>query len=160
VQHRDWRRISPRFAGKAYAKCFDLKDKILKGKAMSEPNQSGLTDNVSGLSDNAAGAIAYLTFIPAVIFLIVEPFNKSAFVRFHSWQCILLSVVAFVINIALSILMGIAMVMLPFFVVRLLWPVIELAWFLVWLLCVVNAYNGKMFKLPIIGNFAAKQSGN
>ena len=120
---------------------------------MSEPNQSGL-------SDNAAGAIAYLTFIPAVIFLIVEPFKKSAFVRFHSWQCILLSVAAFVINIALSIVMGIAMVFLPFFVVRLLWPVIELGWFLIWLLCVINAYNGKMFRLPLIGNFAAKQSGN
>jgi len=120
---------------------------------MSEPNQSGL-------SDNAAGALAYLTFIPAVIFLIVEPFNKSAYVRFHAWQCILLSIAAFVINIALSILMGIAMVVLPFFFVRLLWPVIELAWFLIWLLCVFNAYNGNLFKLPVIGSFAAKQSGN
>lgn len=30
----------------------------------------------SGLSDNAAGALAYVTIIPAIIFLIVEPYNK------------------------------------------------------------------------------------
>ena len=119
---------------------------------MTEPNQSGL-------SDNAAGALAYFTFIPAVVFLIVEPFNKNPYVRFHSWQCILLSISAFVINIVLSIGMAVAMMMLPFGLIRLLWPLIELAWFLIWLLCVFNACNGKTFKLPLIGDFAAKQAG-
>jgi len=37
---------------------------------MSEPNQSGL-------SDNAAGALAYVTIIPAIIFLIVEPLTRT-----------------------------------------------------------------------------------
>ena len=46
---------------------------------MPEPNQSGL-------SDNAAGALAYVTFIPAIIFLIVEPYNKNSYIKFHSWQ--------------------------------------------------------------------------
>ena len=50
---------------------------------MSDPNQSGL-------SDNAAGGLAYVTFIPALIFLLVEPFNKNPYVRFHSWQSIFL----------------------------------------------------------------------
>ena len=52
-----------------------------------EPNATAAS---SGLSDNAAGALAYLTVIPAIIFLIVEPYNKNSFVRFHSWQCIFL----------------------------------------------------------------------
>ena len=45
-----------------------------------EPNTVAAS---TGLSDNAAGALAYLTVIPAIIFLIVEPYNKNSFVRFN-----------------------------------------------------------------------------
>src|SRR6202012_2375284 len=37
-----------------------------------------------GLTSNAAAAISYITFIPAVIFLVMEPYNRDRFVRFHS----------------------------------------------------------------------------
>ena len=49
------------------------------------PSQPGAQ---SGLSDNAAGALAYVTIIPAIIFLVMEPYNKNRFIRFHSWQCL------------------------------------------------------------------------
>ena len=39
-----------------------------------------------GMSDNVAGMLAYVTIIPAIIFLVMEPYNKSRFVRFHSFQ--------------------------------------------------------------------------
>ena len=64
---------------------------------MPEPNQSGL-------SDNAAGGLAYITIIPAIVFLIVEPFNKNSFVRFHSWQCIFLAIAWFAVDIVLAII--------------------------------------------------------
>jgi hypothetical protein len=51
-----------------------------------------------GLSENAAAAIAYLTIIPAIIFLVLEPYNKMPLVRFHSWQSIGLGVAAFLIR--------------------------------------------------------------
>jgi uncharacterized membrane protein len=35
--------------------------------------------------------------------------------------------------------------------------VILLFWLLVWILCVVQAVNGKLFKLPIIGGLSEKQ---
>jgi uncharacterized membrane protein len=41
----------------------------------------------------------------------------------------------------------------------LLWLLVDLAWFIIWLLPVVNAFQGKRFKLPIIGDFAEKQAG-
>ncbi len=41
-----------------------------------------------GLTDNVAGMLAYVTIIPAIIFLVTEPYNKSRFVRFHSFQSI------------------------------------------------------------------------
>lgn len=111
-----------------------------------------------GLSDSAAGALAYFTFIPALIFLLVEPYNRSPNVRFHAWQSILLSITAFVINILLGICFGIALFFLPFFMQTILWRLIELAWLIVWILCVINAYNGKRFKLPVIGPLAEKQA--
>lgn len=112
----------------------------------------------SGLSDNAAGAIAYLTFIPAIIFLIVEPYNKSANVRFHAWQSILLSVTAVIIDVVLASVLGILLFLIPFFLHMLLWRLIGLAWLIVWLVCVINAAQGKRFKLPFIGGFAEQQA--
>jgi uncharacterized membrane protein len=52
------------------------------------------------------------------------------------------------------------MFFLPFFVHRMIWGLIELGWLLVWGVCVYNAFNGNRFKLPFIGDFAAKQAGN
>jgi uncharacterized membrane protein len=114
----------------------------------------------TGLSDNAAGALAYLTIIPAIIFLIVEPYNKNSFVRFNSWQCIFLCLAAIVLDIGLGIVLAIVTMVFPlaFFGV-LLWPIVNLFWIAVVVLCMVNAYQGKRFKLPVIGAFAEKQAG-
>jgi uncharacterized membrane protein len=114
----------------------------------------------TGLSDNAAGALAYLTIIPAIIFLIVEPYNKNSFVRFNSWQCIFLCCAAIVLDIGLGIVLAIVTMVFPlaFFGV-LLWPIVNLFWIAVVVLCMVNAYQGKRFKLPVVGAFAEKQAG-
>jgi uncharacterized membrane protein len=121
---------------------------------MSEPNQSGLTDN-------AAGAIAYITFIPAIVFLILPPYNTSTFVKFHAWQSILFNLVAFAINLLVSIGIGIvltatgAFLSFGFFgLSHLIWLLIDAVWFILWLLCVFKAFGGQRFKLPLIGNFA------
>ncbi len=122
-----------------------------------EPNAAAAT---SGLSDNAAGALAYLTVIPAIIFLIVEPFNKNSYVRFHSWQCIFLCLSAVVLDIGFGILLAIVTMMMPLaFFGLFLWPIVNLFWMAVVILCMVNAYQGKRFKLPIIGALAEKQAG-
>jgi uncharacterized membrane protein len=114
----------------------------------------------SGLSDNAAGAIAYLTVIPAIVFLLIEPFNKNSYVRFHSFQCIFLCLAAIVIDIAFGMLLGIATLLMPaMFLGVFLWPVVNLFWLAVVILCIVNAYQGKRFKLPFIGGFAEKTAG-
>jgi uncharacterized membrane protein len=122
-----------------------------------EPNAAAAS---TGLTDNAAGAIAYLTVIPAIIFLIVEPYNKNSFVRFNSWQCIFLCVAAIVIDIALGILLGIVTLMFPLAIFAgFLWPLVSLFWVAVLVVCAVNAFQGKRFKLPIIGALAEKQAG-
>ncbi|MGA9061238.1 MAG: hypothetical protein WB341_06180 [Terracidiphilus sp.] len=116
---------------------------------MPEPNQSGLSDNV-------AGGLAYVTFIPAIIFLIIEPFNKNSYVRFHSWQSIFLSIVWIAVDIVLHIIGR-----LPFLgpINLILWPVVGLLFFILWLVVMINAFNGKRFKVPLIGDLAEKQAG-
>ena len=121
---------------------------------MADLNAAGGT---SGLSDNAAGAIAYFTFIPAVFFLVAEPYSKNSYVRFHAWQSILLFFGAFGVSIALGFLLIFVVLFSPFLHLQ-AWRLIDLFWMAVWLVCVVSAAQGRRFKLPVIGNLAEQQA--
>jgi uncharacterized membrane protein len=124
-----------------------------KGDAMAKPD---VAEDAFVLSDHAAGAIAYLTFVPAILFLVLEPYKKSSYVRFHSWQSILLFVGAFGVNLVLAFLLVFALLFTPWLHVA-AWRAIELFWLAVWIACVVNAALGKRFKLPVIGELAEQQ---
>ncbi|MGA2168889.1 MAG: hypothetical protein ABSG62_11805 [Terracidiphilus sp.] len=103
----------------------------------------------SGLSDNAAGALAYVTIIPAIIFLIVEPYNKSSYIRFHSWQSIFLGIAAFAISfINIIPILG-----------QIIFLIGMLVLFVAWLIVLLKALKGERYKLPFIGNLAEKQAG-
>ena len=93
----------------------------------------------SGLSHNAAGAISYFTFLPAIVFLVTPPYNASPYVRFHSWQSILLFVSAILVNIVLSMLAVLTLLMGPFAVVG-VFRLVSILWLLLWLL-----YRRKIF---------------
>jgi len=110
----------------------------------------------AGLTDNVAGALAYVTIIPAIAFLILEPYNRKRFIRFHSFQCIFFAVAWTALWIVLALIGHI-----PFlgWATLLLWPLISLAGFILWLIMVLKAYQGQMFKLPVIGDMAEKQAG-
>ena len=110
---------------------------------------------VGGLTDNVAGALAYVTIIPAIVFLVMEPYNRNRFIRFHSFQCIFTAVAW----TALWIVLGIV-VRIPFFgwLTFLIWPLISLGGFVIWLILVLKAYQGQKFKLPVIGDIAEKQA--
>jgi uncharacterized membrane protein len=111
----------------------------------------------SGLSDNAAGGLAYVTIIPAIIFLAVAPYNRNRFVRFHSWQSIILAIAWVVVEVGLVVLGRIPGIgLMDLF----LGPVVGLAFFVLWLIVMIQAFTGKMFKLPIIGDLAEKQANS
>jgi len=55
------------------------------------------------MTDNVAGALAYVTFIPAIVFLVLEPYSKNRFIRFHSFQCLFFCGALFALGIVLSI---------------------------------------------------------
>jgi uncharacterized membrane protein len=111
------------------------------------------------IPENVAGVVAYITIVPAVVFLFLEPFKRNFFVRFHAFQHLFLWVAGFVIGVVVGILASILQ-LIPFMRV-LVFPLgglIMLAWFFVWVLLVVKAYHHELFKLPIIGDLAEKQA--
>jgi uncharacterized membrane protein len=103
----------------------------------------------AGLSDTAAGALAYVTIIPAILFLVLAPYNTRPFVKFHAFQCIGLSLVWFCLSLI--------------FIIPILGWIVGglgyLALVVCWILSIMKASQGSAFRLPVISEFAAKQSG-
>ena len=118
------------------------------------------TATAGGLSPNAAAAISYLTIIPAIVFLVLAPYNRMPLVRFHSVQCIALAVVSFVLQICLTILYLIFHFVGMGMIFSLLHLVVWLGVFICWLVAILKASKGEFYKLPIIGDIAAKQANS
>ena len=103
----------------------------------------------SGIQPNVAGLLAYvLGLVTGIIFLLIEKENK--FVRFHAIQSIGLSVGLMVVSIVLNVLpvIGVALGLL-----------VNLAGLALWIVCMVKAYQGELFRVPVLGDIAAKQAG-
>jgi len=97
-----------------------------------------------GMSPNVAGLLCYvLGWITGIIFVVLE--KKSTFVKFHAWQSIMTFGVLFVVQL------------IVFWI-----PVVNvIVWILigvVWIILLIQAGSGKMWKLPWAGNWAEKQA--
>lgn len=118
------------------------------GKAAGQSAGGGAgAAQAGGLQDNLAGALAYL-WIVAIIFLLLEPYNRNKFVRFHSFQALFLGLLSIAGHIVLGMIPVIGWVILPFF---------SLAIFVVAIICAIKAFGNQEFKLPVLGELAAKQ---
>jgi len=109
-----------------------------------------------GLSDSAASGLAYITIIPAIIFLVVAPYNQKPIIKFHAFQCLGLAAAQIAIWILSFIFVFIPFIRGIFGIISLL---LYLAIFILWILCVINAFQGKRFNVPVISGFAAKFAG-
>jgi uncharacterized membrane protein len=126
------------------------------GGSATPPAGASVAAPAAGLTDNVAGMLAYITIIPAIVFLVLEPYNQRRFIRFHSFQCIFLTVAFIALGIVLSIF-----TMIPFLGLIMI-PVHFLVWIgglVLWIILLMKAYQGQMFKLPVIGDMAEKQAG-
>ncbi len=116
--------------------------------------------NVGALPETIAGALAYCTIIPAIVFLVLDPYNKNRFVRFHSIQCLLIWLAGAVIGAVLKFVSQ-ALLIIPFLghlLALLISGLVGLAAVVIWVVLVVKALQGEMFKLPVLGDFAEKQA--
>lgn len=107
------------------------------------------------LKPNLAGMLCYpLSFITGIIFLVLAPYNRDRFVRFHAYQAIFF----FVALLALNIALGVVGIVLPWRLERMLDRLLSLLGLAgtIWLM--YQAYQGQMFKLPVVGDWAERQA--
>ena len=117
---------------------------------MNSMNTNPNMQSSTGLDQNIAGLLCYLIGpITAIIFLILEKSNR--FVKFHAMQSLITFGGLFVINIVLNII--------PFLGAIISFILTPIA-IILWILLMVFAYQGKWFKLPVIGEMAEKQIHN
>ncbi len=105
-------------------------------------------ESSTGMSADIAGLLCYLLmWITGIAFIVIE--KKSTFVKFHAWQ----SIMTFgVLTVALLILGPIP------FIGRILWTLIFILMVVLWIILLIQAGTGKMWKVPGAGNWAEKMA--
>ena len=103
-------------------------------------------------NDRLSAAAAYLTIIPAIVFLFLKPYAQRPFVRFHAGQSIIFWGLAL-------ILLGIG-VLASTFGFLLIWlftgTLVVLGLSLTWLVLSIKALQGEYFRLPGVGDVAER----
>jgi uncharacterized membrane protein len=104
-------------------------------------------ESSTGLSANAAGLLCYvLGWITGIIFVVLE--QKSTFVKFHAWQ----SIMTFGVLTVAQLVLG----WIPF-IGWILSILIGILMFVLWLILIIQAGTGKMWKVPWAGDWAERQ---
>jgi uncharacterized membrane protein len=131
---------------------------------------TGTPSTGSGLDPKIAAALSYI-WIVGLIFFFMEKENR--FIRFHALQSILFGIantvimmVLVVVAVILTFAFGIGGAMVGGGIGALIQMLVWLIWLVFWLIVMVflvglifaavKAYQGQIFKLPIIGNMAEK----
>lgn len=115
------------------------------------PQQSGTGE----LTPNMAGMLCYpLSFVTGILFLVLSPYHRDPFVRFHAYQ----SIFFFVALVLLNIMLGLVSIILPNFLEAMMGAGLRLLGLggTAWLM--YQAYLGNRFALPVIGEMAENQS--
>jgi len=107
------------------------------------------------MTDNVAGGLCYLVgLVTGIIFLVLAPYNRNPVIRFHAFQSIFLNVAWIVIVFGLNMVLGIMHLWSMFFLSSL----IGLAFFVLWLILLIQTFQGKTVVLPLIGPIAQQQA--
>ncbi len=110
--------------------------------------KKNLGETSIGMQPNLAGLLCYFFgFITGLVFYFVEKKNK--FVRFHAMQSIVVFGSFFVANLVLLVLPVLGVI---------IGGLLSLLSLVLWILLMIKAYQGEMFKLPIAGDIAEKNS--
>ena len=114
----------------------------------------------TGLEPNLAALLSYLILLPpitAIVFLLIE--KEDRFVRFHAMQGAIFGTFCFIAVIALQLIgTTLGAIFHPLGqVFALLVAAIGAGIFFLWIMLLVKAYQGQSFKLPVIGDEAARR---
>jgi hypothetical protein len=108
----------------------------------------------TGLTESLAGALAYVTFLPALFFLVFEPYNTER-PRRRLRKCTGRSGSArmdscFALTLLSSAVFWASLLILP----------LGLVGIGLWIVLILKAYQGRIFKVPVIGDLAEKRANN
>jgi len=107
-----------------------------------------------GMQPNVAAGLSYvLGWITGLVFFLMEKQNR--FVRFHAMQSILFFGGLNILNILLSIIGGLNIPLLSA-LAGVIGGLIGLVSFVGWIVLMIMGFQGKYFKLPIVGDYAEK----
>jgi uncharacterized membrane protein len=101
----------------------------------------------SGLSENVASGLSYvLTWLTGLIFFLID---KRPEVRFHAMQSIAYGVIWTLVGVVGPRLPG------P---LDLLFSLVWVALLIGWVVLLIQGFQGRHFKLPVLGDFAEQQA--
>ena len=120
-----------------------------------------------GLDYNVAALLCYLpvcaiNIIFPIIWLVTEP-KQNRFLRFHALQSLFLTGAFIIAYFALAIISGILMASSPFrsagwSLISLLQGAVFLSFLVLSIIAMIKAYGNQMWKIPMIGDIAEKNS--
>jgi uncharacterized membrane protein len=115
------------------------------------------------MDTNLVGALTYVAgFVTGIVFLVLDPYKSNSFVRFHAFQSIFFNV-AWVVFWMIWMVLSAVLTPLTAGVFGLiavpLMLIFTVAGFGIWLFLMVQAYQQKLFRLPVVGKFAAEHAG-
>jgi uncharacterized membrane protein len=134
---------------------------------MQNPPPVQAPKSSTGLDENIAALLSYVFgWVSGLIFFLIE--KESRLVRFHAMQSILFNVLIAVVGIVLWVVTFVIVIIgsqlpgilggLLSLLATLVWIVFSIGLLIAWVMCLIKAFQGAYFKLPIIGNFAEKFS--
>lgn len=110
--------------------------------------RSEIEKSSTGLDASVAGLLCYvLGAISGIVFLVIE--KQSPFVRFHAMQSTIVFISLFVLQVVVGwipLLGGLLGVALGLLGVGL------------WVLLMVKAFQGELYKLPVVGDLAEERA--
>ena len=130
----------------------------------AKPTEGGAkpeAESSTGMSANIAGLLCYLfTWITGIVFVVIE--KKSTFVKFHAWQSIMVFGVLTIAHLVLATILGVIAAAtlsrgLAILAGAMGW-LIGIAGFILWLILLIQAGTGKMWKVPGAGDWAEKMA--
>lgn len=108
----------------------------------------GSTGKSSGISENTLGLLCYILGVLAIIFVFTEKKNK--FIRFHAIQSTVFSVLYIVVLVVVTPQSVYGDYTLYFLV--------NLIFFVLWIVLMYKAYKGEKYKLPVIGDYSENKA--
>ncbi|HET9177092.1 MAG TPA: hypothetical protein VFQ24_01905 [Terriglobia bacterium] len=138
-------------------------------RATAEAAGAGISANqtapsgfdLPGIDFNVAGLLCYILWpVAPIFFLLVGPYNRNRFVRFHAFQAAFLWLAGIAVAIALRIVTSILglVPVLGWVASGFIWITFTISFFSLVITLTYKAYNGEWYSAPMIGNFARQQA--